>query len=102
MAHRYTLVYTCSAINVSAAILAAAWAAIPLPDGGLAAELGLTPVISDVVTTAGDVVTRTTIYNSTPGPLGNPDTLDALTNIYTKSYGEALCTTVEAAPVVFT
>jgi hypothetical protein len=100
MAHTYTMAYRLPAVNVSTAILGAAFAALPR-DLNTEAELGLSTV-SDNVTILGSIVTRTIVLNSAPGPLGDPYTRDALENFYTESFSQGLVSRVQAAPVVYT
>lgn len=95
----YTCAYSVDATNVSTATLSAAMATVDLDDGQLYETLGIT-VASDTMTTVGDTVTRTIVFNSDPGPLGDPGTKDALTNVFTEVLSLALATRVTAAPVV--
>lgn len=97
--HTYTIAYSVPATNVSTATLALALGVIPR-DVDTEALLGLT-LVTDSVGVAGPVVTRTIVYNSAPGPIGDPDTGDVLTNFYTETFSQGIASRVVAAPVVF-
>lgn len=104
----YTFAYSCPASNVSTAVLSTKFAALPR-DTNTETTLGLQPV-SDVMSTAGNMVTRTITVqpapssggNPVPQPLGNPGTSAALTNMYTESFSRGLTSRVQASAVVYT
>lgn len=101
MPDTYTCAYTCPACNVSTAALSAAWALLPR-DVLTERLLGLT-LVSDMMSTAGSVVSRTIVYSTVGGTplLGNPETGDALTNFYTETFSQGLSSRVKALPVVY-
>jgi hypothetical protein len=95
----YTLVYKTYAQAVSASSLATAWGLVPT-DATIEAADALI-LVSDTITTAARVVTRTIVYNTTPAtPIADPGSHDLFTNLYTQYFRAALASWVTADPVV--